>query len=249
MSGWSLPNLFDSLDRDVQNRLAIARRSLGHSGTKGVASENVWLELFRSYLPKRYQAESAHVVDSMGKFSDQIDIVIFDRQYSPFIFSFEGQIIVPAESVYAVFESKQVVNASIIRYSRKKVASVRNLRRTSLPIPYAQGTYKPKPPIHILGGVVAFQSDWRPGFGKPFLEVLEPEHQSERLDLGCVAASGLFQFDKKSGEYILDENDKAATNFLFTLISMLQFSGTVPMIDIMAYARWLFEDDSTNEKR
>ena len=44
-------------------------------------------------------------------FSEQIDVVVFDRQYSPFIFNYEGQTIIPAESVYAVFEAKQTVNA------------------------------------------------------------------------------------------------------------------------------------------
>jgi hypothetical protein len=32
---------------------------------------------------------------------------------------------------------------------------------------------------------------------------------------------------------------KPATAFLFNLISQLQFSGTVPMIDVLAYAQWL----------
>jgi hypothetical protein len=32
---------------------------------------------------------------------------------------------------------------------------------------------------------------------------------------------------------------KPATAFLFKLISQLQFSGTVPMIDVLAYAEWL----------
>jgi hypothetical protein len=62
----------------------------------------------------RYQAEKAHVVDSTGAFSEQIDVVVFDRQYSPFIFKFEGQIIIPAESVYALFEAKQGINAELI---------------------------------------------------------------------------------------------------------------------------------------
>ena len=69
-------------------------------------SEAVWLELLNSYLPTRYQAAKAVVVDSEGAFSDQIDVVVFDRQYSPFIFRFEGQTVIPAESVYAVFEAK-----------------------------------------------------------------------------------------------------------------------------------------------
>ena len=32
---------------------------------------------------------------------------------------------------------------------------------------------------------------------------------------------------------------KAATVFLFKLISESQYSGTVPMIDIQAYSKWL----------
>jgi hypothetical protein len=42
-------------------------------------------------IQQRYQAATAHIVDSLGKFSQQIDVVVFDRQYSPFIFNYEGQ--------------------------------------------------------------------------------------------------------------------------------------------------------------
>jgi hypothetical protein len=62
-----------------------------HPVAKGDASEKVWLTLLQNYLPQRYQAATAYVVDSVGKFSDQIDVVVFDRQYSPFIFLYEGQ--------------------------------------------------------------------------------------------------------------------------------------------------------------
>src|SRR5437879_2005593 len=99
MSKWSLSQVLAGLHDDIQNRLAIARQTFGHPGTKGDASERVWVELLQKYLPERYKAEKAHVVDSNGTFSDQIDVVVFDRQYSPFIFQYEGQIIIPAESV------------------------------------------------------------------------------------------------------------------------------------------------------
>ena len=145
MTAWSLPQLLAGLHDDIEQRLATARKSFGHPGTKGDASERVWLQLLQTYLPGRYQAETAHVVDSRGAFSDQIDVVVFDRQYSPFIFNFEGQIIIPAESVYAAFEAKQAINAAQVEYAQGKVASVRRLHRTSLPIPHAGGTYDPKP--------------------------------------------------------------------------------------------------------
>jgi hypothetical protein len=237
MSSWSLSQLLGGLHDDIEQRLAIARQSFAHPGTKGSASENVWLEMLQTYLPQRYQAASAHVVDSKGKFSDQIDVVIFDRQYSPFIFKFQGQVIVPAESVYAVFEAKQVINAGQVSYAQDKIESVRKLTRTSLPIPHAGGTFPPKPLPYILAGLLTFDSDWSPAMGEPLLEALGQESE-RRLDLGCVAAHGVFACDE-TGSYALNLKGKPATAFLLELIARLQNSGTVPMIDIRAYAKWL----------
>ncbi|MBK8116042.1 MAG: hypothetical protein IPK44_16880 [Candidatus Accumulibacter sp.] len=237
---WSLPELLAGLHEDIQHRLQTVRKTIQHPGTKGDASENVWLKLLQNYLPQRYQAATAHVVDSNGVFSEQIDVVVFDRQYSPFIFLYEGQTIVPAESVYAVFEAKQVVNANHITYAQNKVASVRRLHRTSLPIPYAEGTYPAKPLIPILGGLLTFESEWKPCFGEPLKKALAGGNDaSGRLDLGCVAAHGHFVFEPTKGDYDFTAEGKPATAFLFKLISLLQFSGTVPMIDIQAYGQWL----------
>jgi hypothetical protein len=239
MSDWSLSVLLSGLHDDIQQKLAIARKSFAHPGTKGDASELVWLEMLQDYLPQRYQAASAHIVDSLGAFSDQIDVVIFDRQYSPFIFKYQGQTIVPAESVYAAFEAKQATNATMVEYAQKKVASVRRLHRTSLPIPHAGGTYPAKPLIPILGGLLTFESDWNPAFGAPLERALAVTDELERLDMGCVAAHGHFTFDPAAKTYGFTREGRPATAFLFNLISTLQFSGTVPMIDIQAYARWL----------
>ena len=239
MSEWSLEQLLAELHEDIHRRLEAARRSFGHSGTKGDASETVWLDLLQTYLPRRYHADKAHVVDSRGQFSDQIDVVVYDRQYSPFIFRHEGQTIIPAESVYAVFEAKQTLNAALVKYARVKVASVRRLHRTSLPIPHAGGTYPPKPLIPICGGLLTLESDWKPALGEPLRTVLGDGQGDDHLDLGCVAAHGYFRFDENEKQYETNEGGKPATAFLLTLISQLQFSGTVPMIDVDAYASWL----------
>ena len=118
-----------------------------------------------------------------GAFSDQIDVVVFDRQYSPFIFRFQARTIIPAESVYAVFEAKQVINATQVDYAQKKVATVRRLHRTSLPIPHAGGTYAPKPLPAILGGLLTFESDWSPPLGQPLTDALTATDPVGRLDL------------------------------------------------------------------
>ena len=239
MSDWSLAVLLASLHEDIQQRLSTVRKSFGHPGTKGDASEGVWIDLLDKYLPKRYQAATAHIVDSLGDFSQQIDVVVFDRQYSPFIFNYEGQTIIPAESVYAVFEAKQTANAQLVAYAQEKVASVRRLHRTSLPIPYAKGIYPPKPPIPILGGLLTFESDWSPPLGASFEQALAKDKADGRLDVGCVAAHGHFFYDAPTDTCQMVNEGKPATAFLFKLIAQLQFSGTVPMIDVDAYAKWL----------
>ena len=239
MSDWSLSRLLESLHTDIQQRLSTARASLGHPGTKGDASEKIWLDMLNKYLPERYRAEKAFVVDSKGSFSDQMDVVIFDRQYSPFIFNFEGEYVIPAESVYAVFEAKQTADASMVEYAQKKVASVRGLHRTSLPIPHAGGVYPAKPLFPIYGGLLTLESSWKPPMGDAFQKALEADAGEGRLNVGCIAAHGHYFYDGVADKYVFHPENKPATAFLFKLLAMLQMSGTVPMIDIEAYAEWL----------
>lgn len=238
MSNWSLPELLAELHEGIQRRLTAVRSVLVHPGTKGNASEKVWLELLQNYLPNRYRAETAHVVDSQGNFSQQIDVVVFDRQYSPFILICEGEKIIPAESVYAIFEAKQTINASCIKYAHEKIASVRSLHRTSLPIPHAGGIYPAKPLFPILGGLLSLDSDWNPPLGTPLEDALRLAVDGQRLDLGCVAAHGVFsRFGPNA--YSIHVREMPATAFLLELIARLQEYATVPMIDVRAYSNWL----------
>ncbi|CAN5628749.1 hypothetical protein BH18VER1_BH18VER1_15750 [soil metagenome] len=235
---WSLARVLAGLHEDIEGRLKTARETLAFSVAKGDASENVWRELLQKYLPHRYQVETAHVVDSNDVFSDQIDVVVFDRQYSPFIFDFQGQKIVPAESIYAVFEAKQSINVRQVEYAQNKIASVRRLHRTSLPIPYAAGTYPPRPLAHIIGGLLTWESDWTPALGQSLIDALGAGDQDGRIDLGCVAAQGIFGCDE-TGCHTATPRGNAAAAFLLELIARLQSSATVPMIDVRAYTRWL----------
>jgi hypothetical protein len=212
LTNWSLPVLLERFHRDIEHKLETARRSFAHPGTKGDASEEVWLEMLREYL-----------------------------QYSPFSFKFQGQEIVPAESVYAVFEAKQTVNAALVEYAMKKVATVRRLHRTSLPIPTASGVLPAKKPGPILAGILAFESDWKPPMGESLLNALKQGGEGERLDMGCIAAHGTFTCDA-AGFHRVIPLGKPATAFLFELIARLQELATVPMIDVRAYAKWLSDD-------
>lgn len=91
---------------------------------------------------KRYKVDKGIVIDSTGKQSEQIDLIIYDAQYSYLVFRQNDTLLIPAESVYAVFEVKQNLNKERIEYAGAKAKSVRELLRTSAPIKHAGGEYR-----------------------------------------------------------------------------------------------------------
>jgi hypothetical protein len=239
MADWSLQALLAEMHDDVQRRLATARTAFGNTGPLGNASERAWIELLNTYLPKRYEAATAHIVDSLGTFSQLNDVVIFDRQDLPFLFYHQGQTVIPVESVYAVFEAKPTANAVLLRYAQKKAANVRTLRRTTLPAAQPGGGQFPKPPAPIMCGLLTFESDWQPALDPSFGKALEADLGKGRLDIGCIAAHGHFTYEDNDKRHQLVSGTKPATAFLFKLIEKLQAGGPAPLVNVEAYAKWL----------
>jgi hypothetical protein len=71
--------LFFSLQKQMAARFDTTRGFVPHDPTKGAAAEQNWLAMLNAYLPQRYKADSAFVVDYRGHLSEQIDVVIYDR--------------------------------------------------------------------------------------------------------------------------------------------------------------------------
>lgn len=237
MTEWSLPVLFNGVHEKVHAELELARRAYGHPTTKGDASEDVWLHLFNTYLPRRYRAAKAFVADSNNDFSLQLDVVIYDELYTPPVFAMGAVTIIPSESVYAVFEAKQTANSENLRQAHEKAASVRRLFRTSADIVDGGEVRRGREPQRILAGLLTLESGWSPPFGDPLMKALLAADDDSRLDMGCFASKGYFM---REGDDITSNQDgKAATAFLFELIARLQSLGTVPALDARAYARWL----------
>ncbi|WP_329953163.1 DUF6602 domain-containing protein [Stenotrophomonas sepilia] len=232
----SLATLLDHLHVQVESELKSARSALHHPTDKGDASEQVWINLLSNYLPKRYVVSKAHVVDSEGSFSQQIDVVVHDRQYSPLVFTFHGVQYVPAESVYAIFEAKQETNAETLRYAQIKAESVRRLVRTSMPVPTVDGDKPAKEPGRILAGLLSLSCSWKPPLGDALAQHVRARGEASKLDMGCIADAGTY-FMSNEGELELQPGSRAATRFLLEFMARLQELGTVPMLDIRSYAK------------
>ena len=232
-----LHKVFGGLQAEMFERLKTARENIEHAPSMGDEGETEWVELFQHFLPKRYQADKAFVIDCNGRISEQMDVVIFDRQYSPFLAKFKNSHYIPAESVYAVFEVKQELTAAHIDYAGKKAASVRALHRTTMPIQHAGGTYKPREHFKVLAGLLCQASGWNPAFGKPFTTAIEALAKDERLDFGCCLEAGSFFINWETGVQTsrVSNKDISLVSFVLGVIHALQQLGTVPALDLNAY--------------
>lgn len=208
-----------------------------HPTAKGDATELPWREVITNFLPERYCCSQAFVIDADGECSEQVDVLIHDRQYSPLLFRQGSHLYVPAESVYAVFEVRQHLNKGNLEYAGEKIASVRRLRRTSAPIPHAGGTYGRKEPIHITGGFLCTESDWAKPFGAPFKRVMSSLEGTNEVELGCVATHGAWDcpLPPDQTELTVADREGALIFFLLRLFRRLQQVGTVAMIDVAEY--------------
>ena len=189
--------------------------------------------------------------------SEQMDVVIYDAIYTPFIFKQDGFMYIPAESVYAVFEVKQDVKG-YIEYAAQKVESVRKLKRTSISMVSSGKTTPARALTKIIGGILTTTSSYRGN--DTVIKQLEKLKGLQTLDLGCFCDAGSFYIDYKETvpEYIdpIKDNRKyiekvyesrevneiefsnknvSLFTFFLQLVSYLKSIGTVPAIDINAY--------------
>ena len=244
-----LTEILDGLQARLEGGLRGNRSAVTHPGARGEASEEDWLRVLNDHLPQRYQANRAFVIDSQGECSEQIDIVIYDRQYSPFLYNQANQRYVPAESVYAVLEVKQDLSREHVLYAGQKAASVRRLHRTSAPVPHVEGVAKPRPLLRIVAGIVTYQSSWTPPFGDPFRDALAGLAADHQLDVGCSLLHGAFEARYPSPgslDLAAVEGPRSLVQFLLRLLKQLQSLATAPAIDYDAYlARFQADDGAT----
>jgi len=199
----SLKELFASMQNQMSAQLSTNRANITHSGSKGDALENAWIEWLRNYLPSRYSVDKAIVIDSDGNISHQMDIVIYDNWFTPFIFTQNGFHYIPAEGVYAVFEVKPDISASSdkkhnIAYAGEKIESVRTLKREAATFINGGIKFSPRPLTKIIGGILTSTKSGERDNNYTLIKHFKKQTGLKSLDIGCIADYGSFYIDYKS---------------------------------------------------
>lgn len=222
----------------LRAELERARFSITHPTRKGEVSEKHVIDTLRRYLPQRYCVDSAIIIDSTGRTSDAIDVVVFDRHFTPTLLDQKSFAYVPAEAVYAVFEVKQDLNLPMLTYASEKAASVRRMKRTSVGYMNGDIAMKPKPDINIIAGIIALEATQTLQTAKGLTKALRSYTGDGELNCG-LAVKGC-SFDAFTvGTITISNQETALMHFLFRLLGRLQMVGTVPAVNWGEYAKVL----------
>lgn len=97
-------NNYNQLEKSIVGQLKFAYK---HGTTIGSFREDVWKSLFDMIIPKKFAIErSVFIIDSYGHISKEVDLAIFDEQYTPYIFKYGQLKFIPIEAVAVVVECK-----------------------------------------------------------------------------------------------------------------------------------------------
>jgi hypothetical protein len=218
--------------------LGVGRSVAAHPVATGDDSELNWRGMLESILPTRYRVSKGFAVDADGNRSEQIDLLVYDRHFSPVLLDVGDYLFIPVEAVFAALEVKQTMHRATIEYASKKVVSVRGLRRTSAPVPYVEGKYRPKKLHRIIGGLLTMESEWEPPLGDA-LERALADVGDGTLDIGCALRDGAFEIDEEDGSLTRGERDSTLIFFVVCLLRRLQRLASPPAIEYDEYARAL----------
>lgn len=222
-----IKNLFSALDEEMRLKLSSKIDEIYHPTARGNESELNWIGLLRTYLPERYKIDSGFVVDCDGYISDQIDIIIYDRHFTPFIFRGGSTIYIPAEGVYAVFEVKPHFDKCNYDYAVDKLNSVRKLNRTSATFTHIKGNDK-KELFDIVGGLLTKEMKSNQCF-----DSINGCDLSIILCLNCKIKI----VNSTENIEIQYRSDPILAFFLLRLIEKLRHLGSVPALDVDEYIK------------
>lgn len=96
---------YENIEKSLVSQLTL--ETPNHYLTQGTYRESVWKSLFETIIPKKFCIDQGvFIIDSQGNISAEVDLAIFDEQYTPYIFNYGKIKFIPIEAVAVVIQCK-----------------------------------------------------------------------------------------------------------------------------------------------
>lgn len=101
----SIIDNYTYVGKSLAQQLALSTPN--HNLTTGTYREEIWLSLFEQIIPRKFCIDQGvFIMDSFGGISNEVDIAIFDEQYTPYIFKYGKIKFIPIEAVAVAIQCK-----------------------------------------------------------------------------------------------------------------------------------------------
>lgn len=102
-----IKNIIENYKNLEKELIAQLNYGVYHKPTSGGFREEIWKSFFERIIPKKFKIErSVFIMDSNKNFSNEVDLAIYDEQYTPYVFNYGKIKFIPIEAVAAVIECK-----------------------------------------------------------------------------------------------------------------------------------------------
>lgn len=122
-----LKTVYEKMQENMNND-SLAAGIFEHSGCTGDAREEFLRAFLRQRLPQKYGIGKGKIISSLcDRQSKQVDIVIYDKENCPVLYSEGGNAVYPIECVYGTIEVKSALSKEKLREGVDNILSVKQL--------------------------------------------------------------------------------------------------------------------------
>ncbi|WGW12951.1 hypothetical protein LWF01_04040 [Saxibacter everestensis] len=250
----SLVDIMSQVSAQLSASMEASRMAFSHNLTKGEAVEEALRQFLRNHLPASIGVTHGQVIDRHGAISKQLDVILYDAQRTPILFSdaAANNQILPVEGVVAAIECKTNLRTSEVPDLAQSAELLKSLDKTAY---YLQDN-----PV-IRSVKTAYGKEWDAlpvfyfvfAFDGPSIDVIgnavKVEHQNreleERIDMVCVMNSGVVVNGNLPlsgidaipfpGSHVLSSQTKHPLLFFYILMCRYVLQAQVPPIAVQRY--------------
>ncbi len=127
---------FENVFRGIKEKMLIdfndISSAISHRGAKGRVREiEIVTEYLQRYLPGHIGVANGECVATNGSVSPECDIILFEKNSTPYLVHKEGYQVFPIECVYGVIEVKSRLDKKELRDSIAKIAEIKSMPKVA----------------------------------------------------------------------------------------------------------------------
>jgi len=211
----SLIDTFQS-HADVLKAKSSTFDAIRHAGNRGSEREKIVEEFLLPLLPEKIGIGNGEIRSSAGSFSNQEDLILYDRINCPRLFVGTSSQIFPAESVSTVVEVKTTLRTKDIKEASSNISNARKMVKTGMSTHVGAGNISFAHPTPIMGCLFAFNLGLKEEtFMKNWAEIQLMQPPEHRINLTCILNKMVILHIDKTFHLWDQTNEELLNKFVF----------------------------------